>query len=216
MPGPRYAQSVLDLVQRLLFPLYTQIFFTSVLSLISHFFLNVCVSVSMCCCFCWFFFVFYHPVPQKSSCEVQEFESLFFYQLAFRKRDQQIYKCPFCSFLLNSLFFSKKQNKNTEVHRRSSSTGFPWRRAEDSKKKEMISTQKKMLFWQTYNKHVYCFYSTLTIGYMHFSIPRSIFQYSLHNSSQFGLHWITFHCSGTKCIQLPHCFKFHELISDSN
>lgn len=60
----------------------------------------VCVYAYACVCF------FCHPVPQKSSCEVQAFESLYFYQLANRKRDQQIYnKCPFCSFLLNSLLF---------------------------------------------------------------------------------------------------------------
>lgn len=72
--------------------------------------------MSECMCGCWLLLVFFfgHPVPQKSSCEVREFESLFFYQLANRKRDQQIYKCPFCSFLLNSLFLTKKRSSWTE------------------------------------------------------------------------------------------------------
>lgn len=116
MPGPLYTQSVLDLVHKLLFPLYTQIFLHQFCLWSPIFLYGLCV-----CMFCNFFC---HPVPQKSSCEVQEFVSLFFYLLANRKKkNQQIYKCPFYSYLLKSLFFFLKK----KVHRWSSSTGFPWR-----------------------------------------------------------------------------------------
>jgi len=104
-PGP-HARSILHPVcarpgpQISVSTLHTNLFYISFVSDLPLFLWFVCMYVFVC------FLFFCHPVPQKSSCEVQAFESLFFYQLANRKRDQQIYiKCPFCSFLLNSLFF---------------------------------------------------------------------------------------------------------------
>lgn len=58
--------------------------FTSVLSLISHFLYGLHMSVCVFVCECVGFFCY--PVPQKSSCEVQEFKSWFFHQLANRKK----------------------------------------------------------------------------------------------------------------------------------
>lgn len=41
--------------------------------------------------------------------------SLFFYQLANRKRDQQIYKCP-CLFLLSRIPFKKRSSQMEQLY----------------------------------------------------------------------------------------------------
>lgn len=85
-PGPHalssYTQSVSRPGPKLLFPLHTQIFLHQFCLFSSLPTLYVCLRL-------WGFFVFWgffgHPVPQKSSCEVQELKSLFSYQLPIEK-----------------------------------------------------------------------------------------------------------------------------------
>jgi len=87
MPGPLYTQSVLDLVHKFLFPLYTQLFLHQ-FGLWSPIFSTVCVCVYVCGLL--FFFA-----TQYLKSPAVKYKSLFFYLLANRKKDQQIYKCPF-------------------------------------------------------------------------------------------------------------------------
>ncbi len=105
----------------------------------------MCVCVCLCMCF------FATQYLKSPAVKYKSLRVVFFsYQLANRKRDQQIYKCPFCSFSPEfPFFFGKKKftdgaallDSPEETHCKDH--GKELRRGS---KKEMISTEKKTVF----------------------------------------------------------------------